>query len=93
MIKTFSDKNLEICWRTGRCEKIRADLRRRVLMKLDIMDVAKRLEDVANTPGVRLHPLKGKREGEYAMSVNESWRIVFRYEAGDFFDVSLEQYH
>lgn len=93
MIKSFEEKSLEACWRTGRCEKIRPDLRRRVLMKLEMMDAAKRLEDIANTPGSRLHPLKGKREGEYALSVNESWRIVFRYKSGDFYSVRLEQYH
>lgn len=93
MIKSFADKELEQCWKSGRCAKIKPDLRRRVLMKLDLLEAAKSLDDAANIPGGYFHPLKGKRAGEYALSVNGPWRLVFCFEQDGFTHVRLEQYH
>jgi len=93
LIKSFADKELERCWKYARCAKIKPDLHRRVLMRLDFLDAAKGLEDAANIPGGYLHPLKGERTGEYALSVNGPWRLVFRFEQGGFTRIRLEQYH
>ena len=46
-----------------------------------------------NIPGYNLHPLKGDRKGEWAMSVSGNWRITFRFEGEDATDVNLEDYH
>ncbi len=62
-------------------------------MKLDSMDAATCLEDLANPPSNHLHPLKGVYKGYWAISVNGPWRLIFRYEKGNIFDISLEQYH
>lgn len=44
-------------------------------------------------PGFGLHPLKGKLEGFWAVSVSGNWRIVFRFEKGNAYDVDLIDYH
>lgn len=44
-------------------------------------------------PGLRLHPLKGVLKGLYSLSVSGNWRMVFRFEDGDCFDVDLTDYH
>jgi toxin HigB-1 len=44
-------------------------------------------------PGNRLHALKGDREGQYAISINDQWRICFRFENGDAHDVEVCNYH
>jgi proteic killer suppression protein len=44
-------------------------------------------------PGFRLHPLKGERSGQWAVSVSGNWRVVFRFEGEDVFDVDLVDYH
>jgi toxin HigB-1 len=94
MIKDFLDKNLENCWRHAKCQKIRPDLRRRVLMKLDSMDAAICLDDLKNPPGNHLHPLQGKDYiGCWAISVSGPWRLVFVPNNGDIYNVRLEQYH
>lgn len=93
MIKSFLDKSLEKCWQTGQCGKIRPDLRHRVLIKLESMDAATCPEDLKNPPGNYLHRLKGKYKGCWAISVNGPWRLIFRYEDGDIFDILFEQYH
>lgn len=44
-------------------------------------------------PGYRLHPLKGERQGQWAVSVSGNRRVVFRFEDGDALDVDLVDYH
>ena len=44
-------------------------------------------------PGFRLHPLKGERRGQWAVSLSGNWRIVFRFEGEDAIDVDLVDYH
>lgn len=94
MIRSFKDKQLEKCWKTGKCNKIRPDLKRRILMKLDSMDAATCLEDLMNPPGNHLHRLHGKGyENCWAIAINGPWRLVFSFNNNDIYDVRLEQYH
>jgi len=93
MIKNFKDSKLEQCWKYDKCRGLRADLKRRVLLKLDSMDVATNLDDLKNPPSNRLHQLKGKHKNYWAISVNGPWRLIFRFENNDVFDVELIQYH
>lgn len=44
-------------------------------------------------PGNRLHALKGERAGQHAISVNDQWRICFRFVDGDAYDVEVTDYH
>jgi proteic killer suppression protein len=44
-------------------------------------------------PGLRLHPLRGERQGQWAMWVSGNWRVVFRFEDGHTTDVDLVDYH
>lgn len=46
-----------------------------------------------NLPGYRLHPLKGDLKGFWSVTVRANWRIVFRFEGEDAFDVELTDYH
>lgn len=94
MIKSFSDKSLGTCWSVGSCKDIRGDLRKRVIRKLEILDSATSIQDVQRTPSCKdVHPLHGKRKGYHALPVNGPWRLVFRCEDGDFYEIALEQYH
>jgi proteic killer suppression protein len=44
-------------------------------------------------PGYRLHPLKGKLDGFWSVTVSGNWRIIFRFENGSAYDVYLIDYH
>lgn len=46
-----------------------------------------------NAPSLKLHPLKGNRKGIWSVWVSGNWRITFRFEKGDAYDVKLEDYH
>lgn len=93
MIKSFQKKSLEECFRAGQCTHIQTELRKRVLRKLDMLNAATSLRDLAAAPGNQLHRLKGNRSDEHAIHVSGPWCLVFRYDSGDFYDVTLEQYH
>ena len=52
----------------------------------------KSLDDL-KVHSLHLHPLKGDRKGFYAVTVRANWRIVFRFDGGDVFDVEMLDYH
>jgi proteic killer suppression protein len=67
-------------------------MRDRVERILLILDHAETVNDM-DIPGYRLHPLTGDRKGAWSIRVTGNWRITFRFEAGNVFDVDLEDYH
>jgi len=93
MIKTFADRRTQELYATGKSKRIPADVARRAVRKLDYLSVAEQLDDLRVPPGNRLHALEGDRKGQYAISVNDQWRLCFRFEDGDAFDVELTDYH
>ncbi len=68
-------------------------LHRSALKKLHILRAAYAVSDLRNFPGLKLERLKGKRKDEYSIRINDQFRICFRWEAGDSFDVTVEDYH
>ena len=61
--------------------------------KLDMLNAAHVLDDLRSPPGNRLEALKGDRAGQYSIRVNGQYRIVFRFENGNAYDVVCEDYH
>jgi proteic killer suppression protein len=57
------------------------------------LNVAKSLNDLSPLKSVGLHKLKGAREGQWAMTVNERWRICFEFRRGDAYEVEIVDYH
>lgn len=92
MIRTFRHKGLKQLFETGRSRAVSADLHRRLLRQLDLLNRAAQVSDM-NLPGYRLHELKGDRKGTWSMTVSGNWRLTFTFEEGDAFDVDLEDYH
>jgi len=64
----------------------------KITLILDYLDTAARVEDM-NFPGLDLHPLKGKEKGYWAVKVSGNWRIIFRFESGDAYNVNYLDYH
>jgi proteic killer suppression protein len=60
---------------------------------LAAIDTASAVEDVALFPGWRLHRLKGDLAGRWSLTVSGNWRVIFRFEDGDAFDLDLVDYH
>jgi proteic killer suppression protein len=57
------------------------------------LDAAANVEDLRNPPGNRLEALKGDREGQMSIRINDQWRICFRWAEGDASDVEIVDYH
>ena len=61
-------------------------------LKLDQLDAATSLLDLS-LPGNRPEALKGDRQGQYSIRINDQWRICFRWEGSDAHDVEIVDYH
>lgn len=66
---------------------------RRALLKLAQLDRVESVEELKIPPGNRLHKLGGDREGQWSISINEQYRICFRFEDGDAYEVEATDYH
>jgi proteic killer suppression protein len=92
MIRSFRHKGLRRLYEEDDRSKLPAELLRRIGSVLAALDATERIEDM-NRPGLRLHALKGDLQGFWSVSVSGNWRIIFRFEDGDIFDVDLIDYH
>ena len=61
--------------------------------KLEYIDIATCIEDLKVPPSNHLHVLKKDREGQWAISINDQWRICFRFVDGAAYDVEITDYH
>lgn len=93
MIKTFADKQTRDLYVTGRSKKLPPDIVPRARRKLEYLGVAARIDDLRVPPGNGLHRLGSDRDGQYAIRVNDQWRICFRFDNGDAYDVEITDYH
>ena len=93
MIKSFADRETRDLYVTGRSRRLPPQIAPRAKRKLEYIDLATRFDDLRVPPGNRLHQLAGDREGQQAISINDPWRICFRFVEGDAFDVEITDYH
>jgi len=92
MIRNFERRGLRRLFERDDLSRVGADLIRRVENILASLDAAESPQAL-DLPGYRLHRLKGDRSGFRAVTVRANWRIVFRFQNGDAFDVELVDYH
>ena len=93
VIKTFADKHTQELYTTGKSRRLQPDLLKRAIRRLEYIDLATCLDDLKVPPSNRLHALKDDREGQYSISINDQWRICFRFIEGDAYDVEITDYH
>lgn len=91
-IQTFKSKGLKKLFEEDDRSKVSADIVNKLLRSLDALDAATVSSDL-NLPGFRLHQLKGNRKGTWAIDISGNWRLTFKFQDGDAFDVDLEDYH
>ncbi len=63
------------------------------LRKLLLLDAAEKLEDLRIPPGNQLERLAGERKGQHSIRINDQWRVCFRWEEGDAYEVEIVDYH
>lgn len=92
MIKSFKHKGLKKYFETGSVSGVQANHQNKLRMQLAAIDTAAMIEDI-NLPEYKLHKLKGKRDGIWAISVNGNWRITFEFKDGNAYILNYEDYH
>lgn len=93
MTKAFSDKHTYEFYVTDKSKRMPADLLKRAIRRLEYTDLASSLEDLKVPPSNRRHALKDDREGQHSISINDQWRICFRFKDGDVYDVEITDCH
>ncbi len=93
MIKTFADRRTQEHYLTGKAKRFPPDAAVRAARKLKCVDLATGLDDLRVPSGNRSHRLEGDREGQHAIAIYDQWRICFRFENGDAYDVEVCDYH
>jgi proteic killer suppression protein len=92
MIKSFKCRDTEAMFNGKRIERF-ISIQSAAMRKLAILNVAGRIEDLRVPPGNRLKALKGKRQGQWSVRINDQWRICFRFEDSNAYDVEIVGYH
>jgi proteic killer suppression protein len=92
VIKSFRRVETERLFHREARRKLRA-VERPALRKLDMLDAASDLRTLSAIPGNRLERLRGDREGQYSIRINDQWRVCFTWRAGDAYDVAITDYH
>ena len=92
MIRSFKHRGLKRLYEQGDRSGIRSDLLATVERILTVLDSAG-APHALDLPRYHLHPLKGDLKGWWSVTVRANWRIVFRFERTDAFDVQLIDYH
>jgi len=58
-----------------------------------LLDAAEKLEDLRVPPENKLEKLTGDRKGQHSIRINDQWRLCFRWEGGDAYEVEIVNYH
>ena len=94
MIKSFGSPGTQRLWERKRVKKFEA-IQRLARRKLELLNGAKKLGDLAAVPGIRLEQLIGDREGQYSIRINDQYRICFEWDGdnNDVYHVEITDYH
>ncbi len=92
MIKSFAHKGLKKLFIQDDRSLLNPSHCDRILRILDRLEASEVIEDMA-LPGFYLHKLSGNRKDIWSIKISGNWRLTFKFEAGNAFDINLEDYH
>jgi proteic killer suppression protein len=92
VIRSFKHRGLKALYDGRTAKRVAPEHEEKLRDILATLDQSRTVQDM-NLPGFQLHPLKGKLKGHFAVSVSGNWRLTFRLESGDVFDVDYVDYH
>ena len=93
MIKTFADKQTEKVWNREFSKKLPTDIQKVARRKLIMVHAASVLSDLKIPPQNKLEKLSKDRKGQHSIRINDQWRVCFRFEKGDAYEVEIVDYH
>ena len=92
MIQSFADRETEAVFLTGTSRRWNS-IARVAARRLQAIDFAGAIEDLQNPPGNRLEKLKGDRAGQWSIRINGQYRVCFRWDRNDAWDVEIVDDH
>jgi proteic killer suppression protein len=93
MIKSFRCRETEKIFRRLFSRKFSQEIQDRAFMRLNAIDAAVQLQDLRLPPSNRLEALRGERKGQWAIRINDQWRICFEWRKGNAEQVEIVDYH
>jgi toxin HigB-1 len=93
MIKSFRNKETEKIWNQELSKKLPIEIQKIGLRKLIMINASIDINDLKIPPSNHLEKLKGNREGQYSIRINDQWRICFKWKDGNSFEVEIVDYH
>ena len=93
MIRGFKNKDTRSVFLGEFVKGLDGQIQQRAREKLKYLDSAADLRDLMVPPSNQLEALKGNREGQYSIRINKQWRVCFKWQDGDAFDVEIVDYH
>jgi len=93
MILSFRSKETEKIWNLVSVGRIPVEVQKIGLRKLVMLHKSMDINDLLIPPGIRLEKLKGDREGQYSIRINEQWRVCFVWQDGNALEVEIVDYH
>jgi len=92
-IQTFADKETQKIFERTRSARLPNDIQRTAYRKLLMLHNAYSVDDLRIPPANRLERLKGERNGQYSIRINDQWRICFKWDHGNAYEVEIVDYH
>jgi len=92
-IQTFRHKGLKRLFENDDARGMQAKFADKLRDMLVAIDTANAVEEIGLFPGWRLHRLKGNLADYWSLTVSSNWRVVFRFEQGEAYDLDLVDYH
>jgi proteic killer suppression protein len=93
VIKSFGNEETRLIYSLQRSRKLPSDIQQVALRKLRMINNAVSLNDLRVPPANRLEKLIGDRMGQHSVRINDQWRICFRWEGNDAYEVEITDYH
>ena len=93
MILSFRCKETERLARGRYSRKLPTNIQRVAARKLKLLNDAAELNDLRIPPANRLEALKGERQGQHSIRINDQWRLCFRWQNGNAAEVEIVDYH
>jgi proteic killer suppression protein len=92
MIQSFKGKSAKALWE-GKRSKLPSDILQRAVDKLSILHASTDIDSLRIPPSNHLEALSGDRKGQHSIRINSQWRICFRWENGNAYEVAITDYH
>jgi toxin HigB-1 len=93
VILSFADAETELIWSGRFSRRLPQAIQKAALRRLQHLQAANTLDDLASVPGNRLEALRGNRRGQHSIRINDQWRICFRWTPRGAADVAIVDYH